>query len=287
MPAYAFSRMRPFTRALGIALVGLSALACSDGDELPLNPGRGDALGTGERAVNVGGYKLHAAAYGTGTPAVILLSGLGETAGNWTQVRTDIARRTRVVTYDRGGVGASDLPRVERRSADVVAAELEALLERGDVRPPYVLVAHSVSGYYARVFAARNPGKVAGMVFLDAQHEAEADLIRQIPGYEEILRGIAAELPFPGTRGEFLASLESADQARAVALPRGIPVAAVTNLGGDDPDKAQAMYALHGTWVAQGTPGRHLVTERGHRVPVQDPATAVEAIRWTLDHAKK
>jgi pimeloyl-ACP methyl ester carboxylesterase len=46
--------------------------------------------------------------------------------------------------------------------------DLVALLKAADVPGPYVLVAHSLSGTTARVFADEHPDEVKGMVFVDA-----------------------------------------------------------------------------------------------------------------------
>lgn len=45
---------------------------------------------------------------------------------------------------------------------------------------PYVLVGHSTGGAYVRIFAARYPDEVAGMVLLDSQ---PADAFTALPGY--------------------------------------------------------------------------------------------------------
>jgi pimeloyl-ACP methyl ester carboxylesterase len=71
-----------------------------------------------------------------------------------------------VVAYNRAGYGASEpgpLPRDSGREA----AELKALLEALSVRPPYVLVGHSLGGLNAQVFAAQYPEDVGGLVLLD------------------------------------------------------------------------------------------------------------------------
>src|SRR4051812_45066494 len=44
-------------------------------------------------------------------------------------------------------------------------------LDRSGVTPPYVLVGHSSGGLNMRVYAARYPEEVAGMVLVDAAHE--------------------------------------------------------------------------------------------------------------------
>ena len=50
-----------------------------------------------------------------------------------------------------------------------VAIDLHTLLDRAQIPGPYVVVGHSTGGAYARIFAARYPDQVAGMVMLDSQ----------------------------------------------------------------------------------------------------------------------
>jgi hypothetical protein len=60
------------------------------------------------RLVDIGGYRLHLWCTGEGAPAVILDAGLGGTSAGWGFVQPDVARFTRVCSYDRAGMGYSD-----------------------------------------------------------------------------------------------------------------------------------------------------------------------------------
>jgi pimeloyl-ACP methyl ester carboxylesterase len=82
-------------------------------------------------------------------------------------VLPEIGRTTRVCAYDRAGLGASDaVPGVRDASDDV--RDLERVLARGRIAPPYVLVGHSYGGFIARLFARAHSEQVAGVVFVDA-----------------------------------------------------------------------------------------------------------------------
>jgi pimeloyl-ACP methyl ester carboxylesterase len=120
--------------------------------------------------VDVGGYRLHLHCIGQGSPTVVLDAGLGAFSLDWGAVQPEIATSTRVCTYDGAGLGWSD-PGPTPRSPQQFASELHALLTKGGVEGPYVLVAHSISGKTARLFASQHPDEVAGMVLVDARHE--------------------------------------------------------------------------------------------------------------------
>src|SRR5713101_2667240 len=51
--------------------------------------------------VDIGGYRLHLWCTGDGAPAVILDTGLGGSSADWGFVQPDVARFTRVCSYDR------------------------------------------------------------------------------------------------------------------------------------------------------------------------------------------
>lgn len=55
------------------------------------------------RSYDVGGHRLHLHCTGTGSPTVVLESGLGEMSSNWARVAPAVAITTRVCAYDRAG----------------------------------------------------------------------------------------------------------------------------------------------------------------------------------------
>ena len=121
------------------------------------------------RRFDVGGYKMHIDCLGEGAPTVILESGLGDSYLSWRKVQPEIAKFTRVCSYDRAGLGYSDAS-PQPRTSKVIAGELHALLKAAGVPPPYVLVGHSMGGFNVRLFASLYRNEVSGMVLVDASH---------------------------------------------------------------------------------------------------------------------
>jgi len=107
---------------------------------------------------------------GQGSPTVILDSGLGVPAVGWNPVQMQVAKFTRVCSYDRAGYGWSGATTLPRTSTEIVK-ELHALLEAANEKGPYILVGHSFGGFNVRVYNGQYPGDVAGMVLVDASHE--------------------------------------------------------------------------------------------------------------------
>ncbi|MBB5868309.1 pimeloyl-ACP methyl ester carboxylesterase [Allocatelliglobosispora scoriae] len=103
---------------------------------------------------------------GEQSPIVVLVAGAGETSLDWAPVLPAIAADTRVVAYDRAGLGASDpmaTLTVEAEIADLVAL----LTEIG----PAVLVGHSWGGLLVQLVAFEHPDRVLGLVLVDPSHE--------------------------------------------------------------------------------------------------------------------
>ena len=58
--------------------------------------------------VDVGGHRLHINCAGTGSPVVVIDAGLGDWSTSWGFVQPQVAKITRVCTYDRAGMGWSE-----------------------------------------------------------------------------------------------------------------------------------------------------------------------------------
>ncbi|MBD2095530.1 alpha/beta hydrolase, partial [Trichocoleus sp. FACHB-591] len=122
------------------------------------------------KLIEIEGSHWHYQIVGDGSPTVIVDSGAGGTHLDWQLVQPEVAKFTRVLTYDRAGYGWSDLSS-EPRTAEQVVSELRQLLQKAEIEPPYVLVGMSLSGLFSRFFAYHYPEEVAGMVLVDVAHE--------------------------------------------------------------------------------------------------------------------
>ncbi len=144
--------------------------------------------------IDVGGRRLHLQCSGTGTPAVVLESGLGETAAYWGWIAAAVAHDTTVCVYDRAGRGWSDPP-VHAQDGVAVTTDLHTLLERAHVPAPFVLVGHSSGAQYVRIFADRFPAQVAGMVLLDGQPAEAFEGLPSFPAFYNAFRRASGILP--------------------------------------------------------------------------------------------
>lgn len=126
------------------------------------------------RLVDIGnGQRLNLHCLGAGSPAVIFDAGMGDSTISWALVQRAVSKKTQACSFDRAGLGFSDAairPSTSRNQSE----DLHALLKTAQIRPPYVLVAHSLAGMNARVYADMYPDQVAGMVLVEASHEDQS-----------------------------------------------------------------------------------------------------------------
>jgi pimeloyl-ACP methyl ester carboxylesterase len=112
---------------------------------------------------------------GSGTPIVILETGLGAESVEWARVQLELEKSATVLRYDRAGRGASErapTPRVASQMVD----DLRKLLDATETSGPYVLVGHSFGGLLMRLFAQRFRPEVVGLVLVDSLHDAQFEV---------------------------------------------------------------------------------------------------------------
>lgn len=181
----------------------------------------------GGRLIDVGGYRMHLDCRGEGAPTVVMDAGLGGSSLDWSLVQGDLALTAQVCTYDRAGMGWSEVsptPRTPKHIAD----ELHLLLTNAGLSGPYVLVGHSLAGKTVRMFATAHPDEVAGMVLVDARSEfidalipkAEADTFDVALRMQGTLYSVARRFGVARAFGSGLAGVPrlSPDTATEMAL---------------------------------------------------------------------
>jgi pimeloyl-ACP methyl ester carboxylesterase len=268
---------------------------------------------------DVGGHRLHFEDVGEGQPTVILESGLATGCLAWHLVQPEIAKFTRVVSYDRAGLGWSDSGESPPTSRHV-ASELHALLNKADIPGPYVLVGHSLGAHHVRVYTDQYPSEVAGLVLVDPQDEnfwqgvSEATKLEQ---RTEILRsglrhwasasvGIARFSEPPGWQDKGRELLRSkalarqpkaiyalwaenayfsvcADEAHATGSVGSRPMMVLTaeHL---PPAHREELIHEHNRLAALSIQGsRVMVPDCGHYIQIEKPDAVVKAIHQVVD----
>jgi len=124
----------------------------------------------GEMADIGGGRRMHIICEGpkSAAPTILFEAGAFGFSADWGALQPKVvAQGLHACAYDRAGLGLSD-PGPEPRDANAVISDLERLLKAAHEDGPFILVGHSMAGLYLPLFAARNPDKITGLVFVDA-----------------------------------------------------------------------------------------------------------------------
>ena len=275
------------------------------------------------RLVDVSGYKMHLDCTGRGTPTVVLESGLSDDSEVWFKVQPEISKLTRVCSYDRAGLGFSDLRPLQEPDSRNIAHNLHFILANAGENAHYVLVGHSIGGIHVRVYQNLYPADVVGMVLVDSGHpDQEHRLppeINKIQAHLYLkwkLWGLAVPLGLPRLMGacgrtvecrwrtvkareaEVNAVDDSADEARHVGSLDSIPLVVVSR----DPEKGAApglvppdvSRRFEDQWVQMqeeltrlSTNGSRMVaTGATHYVQIDRPDMVIAAIQKVLAAAK-
>jgi pimeloyl-ACP methyl ester carboxylesterase len=261
------------------------------------------------KLVDVGGYRLHINCTGAGSPTVVIETGWGDSSSSWGWVQPAVAKTTRVCTYDRAGVGWSEVS-PEPRTAREFAKELHTLLANANEHSPYVLVGHSLGGYTMRVFAHDYSAQVVGLVFVDPQNISITNVVAPNPapkpgtnsfpmlmariGIVRLLAvplGSVQDLPEKDKQAdtanavsprsvqtfldEGMGMSEGVAQARAVKSLGKLPIIVLSR--GKEMDIESA--ASQARYLKLSTNSLHLVADQSdHRIMIEQPKAVVDAI---------
>lgn len=229
--------------------------------------------------------KIYVSCYGEGDPTVVFESGAGCTHDDWTAVQNEISKHTRTFSYDRAGLGNSDKVDLPRTSLDQVH-ELHAVLNEAKVKAPYIIVAHSIGGYNARLFAGTYPQEVSGIILVDSSHENQfEDMVKRSSSKEiEIVK--TQLIDEEQTFDRFLVSAKQVKEVRIKDALRNIPIIVLT---------ADQTAATEESWlnyqsdlVTLSNYSKHIIVENcGHYIQKDKPQVVIDAIKEIVSGISK
>ena len=241
--------------------------------------------------VDIGGRRLEIHCTGPGAgPVVVLDAGLGNTHAVWTPVVRIVREFATVCSYDRAGLGTSDL-RPPPHGASSAVDDLHALVGAAHLAPPYVVVGASFGGLDAQLFARRFPNEVKGVVFVDAI----------APGWDPQLEAILSPEQVAERRaianGEDLTNEDI--RASEASVPDGGPFPEVPTAvlrhgqpfpGGPDwpTGRVEALWTSLQESLAALSPMSTLLVaaDSGHRIHTDQPQLVADAIHAILDPSR-
>jgi pimeloyl-ACP methyl ester carboxylesterase len=250
-----------------------------------------------EAMVDVNGYQLFTRTSGNKPPKVVLITGIGGSTLDWSSMEDEFATVATVINYDREGLGRSPWQK-HAKDSETIADELHSLLQAKGIPPPYILVSHSLGGFYARAFTERFNQEVEGMVLVDPTPENLIDSIiatlpldKQVEAWEIIRKEETQainQLPEGGLKEEVKAINILYEQARNFNSTTEVPIAIISSmrLGPNDSQisKDIAKKQRDQLLMQMSTgPNKHYVTyNSGHFVQKDQPSLVMEALNWVL-----
>ncbi len=119
--------------------------------------------------VTVNNHKMHMYKEGNGKEILVFMSGGGTCcpALDFKPLWMRLYSRYTVVIVEKAGYGWSETAHVSR-NINIILEETRTALLQANLRPPYVLVPHSLSGIEALAWAQQYPDEVKAIIGLDA-----------------------------------------------------------------------------------------------------------------------
>lgn len=214
-------------------------------------------------------------------PVVVLQAGLGDDSGVWQRVRAALqAGALTVVAPDRPGYGRTPATSAPRDPC-TIAAEQHEWLARSGLKPPYLLVGHSIGGLYQYAFARLYPDEVKGLLLLEGTNPQHLARVKEkAPASATMIR--IARLAMTGaSAAEFDAQarcIDAWDAAPPLQLP--VRVLARRDFRGLEQGAFEAVFReLQQDWLRRTGAARvELLPDTGHYLQKDQPAAVAQAI---------
>lgn len=238
--------------------------------------------------VDVGGHRLHLRVRrGTRPVTVLFEAGGAADLRSWGPVPERLAERTKatIVTYDRAGLGQSDLGPPALTPGDEVR-DIRRALALLKLPPRTIVVGHSYGAMLALAQAAAFPKRVAGLVLVDPMNP------RFIEATGDFVKSTAPAIPHPETNRERVIvrmsrTLDSLAAALRTAEPKLDLPMVIISAGKDwwgKPEIDAAWRRSHRAMADASSIRRRVISNgSGHDIPHQDPEAIVSAVLSLLE----
>lgn len=154
---------------------------------------------------------------------VVFEGGSRNTIDKWGTVPEQVGQDATVFAYNRPGYGNSAVAATARDGRTIVE-ELRAVLRQKGLRPPYVLVGHSLGGLYMQLFARAYPEEVKGLVLVDSLYPRMVKRVEDFPMWSRLAgqlgfsRSVWREIEKIDETGDMVLGMGSIDDKPIVRL---------------------------------------------------------------------
>lgn len=212
---------------------------------------------------------------------------------SWLATVQGVADFAPILYYDRrASIGNNNRATVtETRSLhqtpDDAVQDLRRLLRALDLRPPYLLLAHSYGGTIARTFLQSCRDQVVGMVLAETGQETPTPYDE-----EQYRRRILGSKPVSVIHAVFVVAEEEDPTLMGVEGGRGRIVAGATTAAqGEERARLRQAWAeederLKKAQLRLSSNARYVRVDRcGHNVVRERPDVVIEEVRWVFEEA--
>ncbi|MCF6136609.1 alpha/beta fold hydrolase [Pseudalkalibacillus berkeleyi] len=241
------------------------------------------------KKVDIGNLMLNYNYYGVDdtSPTVILEAGYGMGSEVWGDLVSELSTIVNVLVYDRAGIGKSEAGTKPHHSKQVVE-NLKTLLQIEEIKPPYLLVGHSIGGIHIRQFAYTYPELVSGLILVDSAHEDQNDLM--VPHFsDDVQEMYYGQFVVEGGLADFNSSL---NQVRSARRPlKDLPVH-VLSAGVKDDYHSEKTYQiwmrLQDDLLSLSNNTKQVIAKKSnHFIQNHEPKLIVNSVRDILDQIRE
>ena len=188
-----------------------------------------------------------------------------------------------------GGIAARASDSSAPRTGAAVVADLHDLLKETGLKPPYVLVGHSLGGLYMMLYARTFPEEVAGLILVDSMHPEQIERCKEFlpakecdpdfyPWWVKMLIKISPAV----VRAEMSGMKETGRQIRSAGIFSAFPLVVISHgkPPADEPGSGKMWAALQQDLVDESQGNIHIIAKKsGHNIQSDEPDLILQAIK--------
>ena len=220
---------------------------------------------------------------------IVFEGGSRNTIDKWGTVPEQLSRDATVFVYHRPGYGNSAVADTPRDGRTIVE-ELRANLRHKGLRPPYVLVGHSLGGLYMQLFARAYPQEVKGLVLVDSLYPRMVKRVDDFPWWSRV----AGQLGFSRSVWREIEKIdETGDMVLALPDIDGMPIVSLVNR----PTSATAIAVDFGAFRmdeqtrkqvrALYPNAKKIVADSSHQMALTSPEIVTAAVKQVISATGK
>lgn len=218
---------------------------------------------------------------GSGSPVIVLETGIGDDIGIWQNIFSDLGKIATVLAYNRAGYGKST-PAPGNRSGKEIVEELRSLLTALHLDGPLVMVAHDMGTQYAELFARLYPQLVRGLVLIDPHHLSFDQRCRKILDISDCEPPVwRRNLWSYHVRAEYEFIGQTSEQLLATPPLGDIPLITLSHGHGEQNQLwIDLRRQTHRELAAQSSQGKHrLIENSGSHIHRDAPQAVIDAVK--------